>query len=435
MRLQVKGSISRKGKYDLFMLALPLWSFLWPIVASYSFGRGSGVVIIGLLGIVAISALLKRKKIDKGLLDSWIWFFLMLLSRLPGSSINTVIIDGTMLFLGWLLSACVSNADINPKRTLDFLFKIGLFVAVMMLVDMATGLFSNVLFGFYNEISQIVKHRVTHGVSSKSAGIFAFSAMNGGFLICGLGAGIFLRRLKVISARQWYAAIVLFTVLILYISKRGFLLDLAIIFLFFKGFNFLIRPEFEVLNIKRVLSLIVVLFLFSGIYFTQDFVQDSVNNTVTRFVRLTEDDDTLSGRLPLYQLAVRQFIEHPVRGIGWGNYRALTENYLNQRSTYETHNVYLQLLCETGILGFATFMYAVFNTLLKTIRNYKKSVLGNNCEQECIFGFSLFLQMFFITYCMSGNPLYDYNFLLLYFSGVALMNYNPHKSISIVTGS
>jgi len=70
------------------------------------------------------------------------------------------------------------------------------------------------------------------------------------------------------------------------------------------------------------------------------------------------DEFTQASRLTLWGAAAMMFIEHPALGIGYGNYRSTYNDYLPQLEgdQLDAHEIYLQMLAETGIIGFAVFL-------------------------------------------------------------------------------
>jgi putative inorganic carbon (HCO3(-)) transporter len=66
------------------------------------------------------------------------------------------------------------------------------------------------------------------------------------------------------------------------------------------------------------------------------------------------DDYTEFGRLAAWQAAVSMFLEHPLLGVGYGNYKFLSADLVPGAlpGTLEAHNLYLELLAETGLVGF-----------------------------------------------------------------------------------
>ena len=65
-------------------------------------------------------------------------------------------------------------------------------------------------------------------------------------------------------------------------------------------------------------------------------------------------------RLMLWGTAWDEFTQSPVFGIGWGNFGAPYDwNISFAPGMGEPHNIYLQLLAETGLMGFVAFFYLV----------------------------------------------------------------------------
>ncbi len=74
--------------------------------------------------------------------------------------------------------------------------------------------------------------------------------------------------------------------------------------------------------------------------------------------RLKEVDDFTSvSRLALWGAAGAMFIQHPVLGVGYGNYRMLYSDYIPMATPnqLDAHDLYLQFLSETGTIGFLVF--------------------------------------------------------------------------------
>lgn len=107
--------------------------------------------------------------------------------------------------------------------------------------------------------------------------------------------------------------------------------------------------------------------------------------------------DITSGRIVLWSLAISLFKSSPLLGIGWGNYANFAP-VINGEDVAEAHNNYLQVLCESGIVGFILIIVPIIIVYVDTIRVLRKLSNGaNNCgfaRVLCSISFSI--QSFFM---------------------------------------
>src|SRR5262249_725088 len=71
--------------------------------------------------------------------------------------------------------------------------------------------------------------------------------------------------------------------------------------------------------------------------------------------RRSEDINSANSRLNYWKAGWDMFTHHPVFGIGLCNFTSLIARYI-PGEFHVTHNTYLQLLAETGLMGFLLFM-------------------------------------------------------------------------------
>lgn len=157
----------------------------------------------------------------------------------------------------------------------------------------------------------------------------------------------------------------------------------------------------------------------------------SLSVFLQRFETSVERGDLGNGRSFLWNLAFSAFKNNPVFGIGWNQYSStLSESLHMRREMNHVHNVYLQLLCETGVFGFVIFMLWFIIIFVLTIRNYKK--INYYYPPEYIqanyqLKFSLGFQVFFLMYSLTGNPLYDEEMYIPYFICCAITLYYSRR--------
>lgn len=132
-----------------------------------------------------------------------------------------------------------------------------------------------------------------------------------------------------------------------------------------------------------------------------------------RFVNSGYDDIT-SGRIPMWMLAISLFIQNPILGIGWSGYKYqyrshIWAGYNPKTALLNTHNVYLQLLCEVGIIGFLVFWAGIIQHLNHLLKLSKESDRGSN-DLRTILAVSFGMTVYFLMYSVTGCCLYDLTF-------------------------
>lgn len=158
--------------------------------------------------------------------------------------------------------------------------------------------------------------------------------------------------------------------------------------------------------IKRTLTILVLVFIpviISLVIFPE---AQSVFN------RLIHSENLLTGRGTIYKDLIYYFSSSPLFGVGTSSIVLLIGE--------AGHNVYLQVLAENGIWGLTIFLLSIslaFNRTLKLIKFLIKNEGSTGITQVII---SLYIQVIFILYAFSGNPLYNYQFISIYLFILAL---------------
>lgn len=127
-----------------------------------------------------------------------------------------------------------------------------------------------------------------------------------------------------------------------------------------------------------------------------------IQSLVARFFAADTLEEMTSGRLGYFWIqAWEMFKEKPLLGYGWGEFKAYSLN------ANDAHNIYLQLLAETGIIGFilvSIFFVGSIFAIRKSIQSCEK----NNDYKLCAYlKVAYAYQIFFLLYGLTGNPLYD----------------------------
>jgi O-antigen ligase len=173
--------------------------------------------------------------------------------------------------------------------------------------------------------------------------------------------------LRLIAA--WALAVVVVTIFFTF-SRGGFLsLVFAIgVLLTQRRFNFV--------------PLVVTVVLGIGLI---QFLPASYADRITSLVQLVPSsknqvaDTSFLGRLSENTVAWGMFRDHPILGVGLGNYPAFYQDYSrnlgidNRRTSRSPASLYLELISEQGLVGtliFASLLVFVFSGLIKARRNF-----------------------------------------------------------------
>jgi O-antigen ligase len=152
--------------------------------------------------------------------------------------------------------------------------------------------------------------------------------------------------------------------------------------------------------IRAIKISFVILFL---IFLLTAFI---VPQKAVLFERLfTFTDSSAVERFEVQKLTFQMFLEYFVIGIGFGN----TPFFLKHQVT---HNWYLQLLLETGIIGFSIFMFFLFQIWNRLKRFEKKIKFSQNRNLKKL---ALGLKLVFISILFIWINLPGYNFSYIWF--------------------
>lgn len=172
----------------------------------------------------------------------------------------------------------------------------------------------------------------------------------------------------------------------------------------------------RVIKVLKMSSLVVVGIIILLLIFP------SITHVIQRF--FNADDN---GRKELWDSCIKMYQDSPLLGQGLGtfndyNYFLGYRDYGGVKWNYEAHCIYYQILGELGTIGFilivSTFAYTIFITV-KLLRT--KEIMSNNKYKFLIY-VSLYIQLLFIVYGITGNTFYYWHQLYMYMIGISILN-------------
>ena len=254
-------------------------------------------------------------------------------------------------------------------------------------------------------------------------GIFSGLTSQVSIVGCYIVSGLFVRMAKVIAKREdsirvhifEWVEIVYFSASILLIGKRAHLIFsilTVIAFLLIKNSNSRIRKH------SGIILALFILVLATLIIVPMLPTSDSKFLVTLKRIFTADTEDVSNGRMLYYGKTMNLIIDHPFLGVGWKN--------AQKNIGANCHNIYLQLIAETGILAGVFLIGLLVTTFLKS-----KKLLERVSEIELSgrvpLYFSVLFLIFFLIYGMTGNPLYDTEYLAMLTVTISVIVYYTRK--------
>lgn len=194
-------------------------------------------------------------------------------------------------------------------------------------------------------------------------------------------------------------------------GKRGLLLGnivamVTLIFIFAKDDKRKI--------IKYIFSFILIVII-SYIIITNI---PAANVIIERFNRYKDAGDITNGRSDLYKIMWENIKENTLLGSG-------IRSTVKLLGGNDGHNIYIQLFSELGIVGLSVFLYSFAISLIRSIKIEKIMLKNQNINLENrkkIIAQNIYIQIFFLAYGMTGNPLYNTSIFIFYIIMTASIN-------------
>lgn len=181
----------------------------------------------------------------------------------------------------------------------------------------------------------------------------------------------------------------------------------------------------------RLFYLIVGLSVFIVIFLIASYYYPPLYNVMKRFEVTISEGNLLTGRDKLILECIEMFESNPLFGTGWGSYTVLTASRF-----IDAHNVYVQLLAENGIiLSIPFYAFFIANWIHAARAGSRLSSRGllNNWTDTAMIGVSLLFQIFFLFYCLTGNPLYDTQVFFPYIFACAIGEYYYQTTTTMIS--
>ena len=137
-------------------------------------------------------------------------------------------------------------------------------------------------------------------------------------------------------------------------------------------------------------------------------------NEFLHYFALNDIIGMTSGRTVIYENAVALWKTNRWFGIGWGNFKYSVAQSL-WFSGFDVHNCFLQILCETGIIGLVLYSVICLSSMITSIKCVAALRNTQDVKSYHLAVFCCYLQVFFVLYSLTEPILYEYTDYVLFF--------------------
>lgn len=139
-------------------------------------------------------------------------------------------------------------------------------------------------------------------------------------------------------------------------------------------------------------------FFLSLLFFQINFRNDNSASLTNRASSINIEDESTRQRVRFYKHSLNQITENPIFGVGLGNWKIKSIDYDKKDINgyivpYHTHNDFLEIGTELGIVGMALYLLIFFYSIY--------SILRSNSEK--LFGIDILIIVFGIIYFIDAN--------------------------------
>jgi len=328
----------------------------------------------------------------------------------------SAILDYSLYFISGI---CIIFSDFS-KSFYHYLLKIfkvifGIFIFSMFLEALVPNVF-HIIFGFASFGDAEMRALTSGGAIAGLAFEKAYAAF-----ICNVGLGIIFAEFVANKSYKYIIESIVVMLALMMTGKRTlFIIPIAVLLIYVILFS----------KNNKFIKLAGVGLGVTGFVIIAYTVIPGASLIIDRIIN--NEGDVLSGRENFWNYAMEMFHQNPLVGKGFMSFNDYVFNqgfrYYGERWNYQAHNVYIQLLGETGIIGCALIVILIVLIAIKAISIAKKE--SNFWNVLLVYWIVLFG-----IYSLTGNTLYyPCQLIILVLEILLISNIKKIKDVSYKVG-
>lgn len=174
------------------------------------------------------------------------------------------------------------------------------------------------------------------------------------------------------------------------------------------------RPTLH--GVLRVAVIVAVVGGLVAIAYTTSAFPDKLKDRIERTFDPEEDRELTEGRVALNRAGMQAFLESPFVGTGSNNFRYVAQFYDDEATFHEPHNLWIQFLAQTGLVGAGAFAFIIVRWFVLVVR--ARSVAEERSDRELLAAFIAAWVGIMAQSCVAPLVLHRH-YWLLYGLGIA----------------
>jgi O-antigen ligase len=372
------------------------------LIALAPYFKIHGIVTLGLIPSLTLIAMLmdiKTVHINNREFLSFVLIFISALCSVLYVINYDFFIDNLTSLLGALMAAYIS-LGINKNRDYTAYFHYGFIIAALILIGI---MYLNGNFSF-TDFANRVDYRDRFLLNANAYSYFTYFANFSLLYLYERHKSFFIK-----------VSLFVFPILFLIISfvtqsRSGLLMILLINSIYWIFIN---KPN-STNGLKRLLRRLII--FVSLMILAIQFLRVYQNSRIKSRVESSISQGDARGLLLQESLSV--FGDHPIFGVGLGQLPLLTS------SKQFSHNSYVEILAEQGIIGGIFLLILFFIPFLKSYSLFKRDTANPILKLNLLF---------FVTFLIYNNfyPFYKFPFSMMYFFLIISIQNKPHSTNSL----
>jgi O-antigen ligase len=166
-------------------------------------------------------------------------------------------------------------------------------------------------------------------------------------------------------------------------ASRGASATTLVSLVVFAAFRDGLRFDRRVLT--RVVVLAAVLVGVGTLVYQTDLFPSTLKERIASTVDQQAGHQVSDDRIALDRAGMRAFLQSPLVGTGFDNFRYVAQFYDDQATFHDPHNVWVQFLAQSGLLGAAAFLFIIGRWFVLMVRSQRYA--RTRSDRELLWAF------------------------------------------------